>query len=301
MPSTDTKQRAFQRFALLIAASALVCLTGCETVYTSVGLASGGGTTTASPVAPAPVVASPAPAPPVVNPVPNPPVTVPTPAPPVINPPVANPTPAPPVTNPPVANPTPAPPVTNPPVASPTPAPPVASPPAAPDPTTLRSDLNESSVFLGASIIQYWPLPVHNAGVAGQTSYLVLQRVPKDVLHHGYARVIIQVGSNDILQGVKDPPGTVSANVASMGQEAHADNLDVIILSLGPITSQGRNYDASSQAVNVKLQDVATQNGYRYVDIFTPLQGHPEYFKDGLHPNSEGYAIIEKALAKALK
>ena len=112
--------------------------------------------------------------------------------------------------------------------------------------------------------------------------------------------MIIQVGSNDILQRVKDPPGTVSANVASMGQEARSDKMDVVILSLGPITVQGTNYDTSAQAVNAKLRDLATQQGYRYVDIFTPLQGHPEYFKDGLHPNTDGYAVIEKALAKVL-
>jgi lysophospholipase L1-like esterase len=164
----------------------------------------------------------------------------------------------------------------------------------------LSPALNESSVFIGASIIHNWALPVHNAGIAGQTSSQVLQRFTTDVLNHGYARVVIQVGSNDVLQQLTDPPGTVSASVARMAQEARAANMGVFILSLGPITWAGRNLDASASAVNVELRALATAQGYGYVDIFTPLQGHPEYFVDGLHPNVAGYAVIEKAVAQVL-
>jgi len=146
--------------------------------------------------------------------------------------------------------------------------------------------------------MHYWPLPRHNAGIAGQTSSQVLQRFTTDVLNHGYARVIIQVGSNDVIQQVKDPPGTISANIASMAQEARAAKIDVYIISLGPITYAGRNLDASSSAVNDSLRALAAAQGYGYIDIFTPLQGHPEYFVDGIHPNAAGYAIIEKALAQ---
>ncbi len=178
---------------------------------------------------------------------------------------------------------------------------PVPVPVPTPALATLSPELNASSMFIGASIINRWPLPVHNGGIPGQTSSQVLQRFPIDVLHHGYARVIIQVGSNDILQQVKDPSSTVSSNLAFMGQEARAANIDVVVISLAPITWGGMNLDESSSAVNVKLHELATAQGYHYVDVFTPMQGHPEYFVDGLHPNVDGYAVIENALARVLK
>jgi lysophospholipase L1-like esterase len=162
----------------------------------------------------------------------------------------------------------------------------------------LSVELNASSIFIGASIIQGWPMPVHNAGISGQTTSQILQRFPGTVIGRGYARVIIQGGTNDITQGVKDPPGTVSANFASMGQMARAAGMDVVVLSVGPITAGGANMDSMVIAVNARLRQLALDQGYVYVDIFTPMQGHPEYFLDGFHPNGLGYAVMEKALAQ---
>jgi hypothetical protein len=200
----------------------------------------------------------------------------------------------------PVAAPTqpPASPITTGPVPKPTPAP--IPPPTPGQPTTLSPQLNASSIFIGASIVRRWQLPVHNAGVSGQTSSQVLERFSTDVLHQGYARVIVQVGSNDILQRVKDPPSTVAANVSSMAQQASADHMVMYVISLGPITSNGQNLDASAKAVNAALMEAAGAQGFTYVDIFTALQGHPEYFLDGLHPNEAGYAVIEELLARVL-
>jgi len=36
------------------------------------------------------------------------------------------------------------------------------------------------------------------------------------------------------------------------------------------------------------------------VDYFTPLSGHPEFFKDGIHPNAMGYAVMEDALSQVV-
>jgi lysophospholipase L1-like esterase len=182
------------------------------------------------------------------------------------------------------------------PVPTPTPTPVVPTP----SPTTFSASLNASSVFIGASIIQRWPLPLHNKGISGQTSAQVLQRFQSDVVGHGYVRVIIQVGSNDILQRVKDPPSTVSANIASMAQIARAANIDVVLMSLATITYNGVNYDSGAAAVNAQTRQLATNQGYPYLDIYTPMQGHPEYFVDGLHPTAAGYAVMEKVLAQTV-
>jgi lysophospholipase L1-like esterase len=175
---------------------------------------------------------------------------------------------------------------------------PIPAPPAAPPPTTFSAELNASSIFIGASIINRWPLPIHNAGISGQNTSEILQRFPGTVIGRGYTRVIMQGGTNDILQGVRDPPSTISANFASMGQMARAANIDVVLISLGPISTNGVNYDSTVVAVNARLRQLALDQGYVYIDIFTPMQGHPEYLPDGFHPNALGYSVIEKALSQ---
>ncbi|HEY6767724.1 MAG TPA: hypothetical protein VI386_23470 [Candidatus Sulfotelmatobacter sp.] len=39
---------------------------------------------------------------------------------------------------------------------------------------------------------------------------------------------------------------------------------------------------------------------YLLVDYYTPLVGHPEDFKDGIHPNAAGYVLMEAALSAVL-
>jgi lysophospholipase L1-like esterase len=52
--------------------------------------------------------------------------------------------------------------------------------------------------------------------------------------------------------------------------------------------------------VNAQTRQLATNQGYPYLDIYTPMQGHPEYFVDGLHPTTAGYAVMEKVLAQTV-
>jgi hypothetical protein len=51
---------------------------------------------------------------------------------------------------------------------------------------------------MGDSITQSWHLPDHNAGVAGQTTVQMLDRFNVDILGHGFKRVVILGGTNDI-------------------------------------------------------------------------------------------------------
>lgn len=174
------------------------------------------------------------------------------------------------------------------------------APPNAPigaPPETFSSELNSTSVFMGASIIQFWPLPVHNAGVAGETTSEVLARFKTTVLGHGYVRVIILCGTNDILQNKPDLAAEITANLRAMRKIAADTGMEVILGELPPATSGGVDLNATVSTVNAAIVNLGAEHGDLVVDYYTPLVRHPEYFPDGIHPNTAGYAVMEKALS----
>ena len=147
-------------------------------------------------------------------------------------------------------------------------------------------------------MIQYWPLPINNDGIAGQTSGQVLARFKSDVLGKGYARVIILCGANDIIQSVPDLSTELAANLAAMGQIATAAGVQVVLSELPPLTLSGVSQNDTVTVINASIVKLAQQQGYLVVDYFTPMVGHPEYFQsDGIHPNTAGYTVMEAALA----
>ena len=172
--------------------------------------------------------------------------------------------------------------------------------PASASPSTLSAKVNATSVFEGASIVHYWPLPINNNGIPGQTTAEVLARFKSDVVGQGYARVIILCGTNDILQSTPNLTTELTANLKVMGQIATAAGIQVVLSELPPVTSNGVDLNATIAAVNDSIAQLAQQQGYLLVDYFTPMYGHPEYFSDGIHPNAEGYSVMEAALAAVL-
>jgi hypothetical protein len=168
-------------------------------------------------------------------------------------------------------------------------------------PATFSPALNATSVFIGASIIQNWPLPTFNRGIAGQTTSQVLARFQSDVVGHGYTRVIILCGTNDVVQ---NPPNLVqeaTENLKMMTQIASDAGIQVVLSELPPVVSKGTDLNQTVQALNASIAQLAADHSYLVVDYFTPMVGHPEYFTDGVHPNSTGYAVMEKALAAVVR
>jgi lysophospholipase L1-like esterase len=117
------------------------------------------------------------------------------------------------------------------------------------------------------------------------------------VLNHGYARVIILCGTNDILQSTPNLTAELTANLQAMAVTANNAGIEVVLGELPPLTSNGVDMNTTVNAVNAAIIQLAAQNGYLLVDYNTPLTGHPEYFVDGIHPNAAGYAAMEKELS----
>jgi lysophospholipase L1-like esterase len=185
---------------------------------------------------------------------------------------------------------------------------------AAPDPKRV--------VFMGDSITQAWavqPFIKDNAsfvgrGISGQTTPQMLVRFRSDVIALKPAVVHIMGGTNDVAQNTgPETAEEIEGYVTGMVEIAQANHIKVIIASIPPAADfpwhPGLAPGPKIQALNVWLKDYAAKKHLVYADywpaIATPEGAmKPEYSKDGVHPNADGYAamapIAQAAIAKAM-
>jgi len=156
---------------------------------------------------------------------------------------------------------------------------------------------NANLAFMGDSITAGWWLPRTNFGVPGNTTAQMLARYPDEVLSKDYKAVILLGGTNDV-RGFRTAPEarvtTALSNIAEMAKLAEDKGLIVVLCTIPPII--GEDVDS----LNAGIIALAGSKNYLLVDYFTPMVGHPEYFLDGLHPNAEGYAVMETALTRVI-
>jgi acyl-CoA thioesterase-1 len=159
----------------------------------------------------------------------------------------------------------------------------------------LSDSVNSTTLFMGDSITYFWPMPVHNAGIAGQTTAQMLTRFSTDVMGHGFKRVVILGGTNDVLQ--RRNLSAVASNLDTMAGIAESANIEVVLCTLPPI----RDHHQQTTTVNQGIVALAQSKRFLLVDYFTTMSGNPDFFKpDGVHPNALGYEVMETALAKVL-
>lgn len=176
-------------------------------------------------------------------------------------------------------------------------------------------------VFIGNSITENW---VHLRykffkdndyicrGIGGQTSPLLLLRFRQDVIELHPKIVVINTGINDIAEntGAYDPEFTLG-NIISMAQLAEINGIKVILSSVLPSDGFGwrggiENIPEKINELNNKIKSYATEKGYCYVDYNTPMKAEnnglkSSYTFDGLHPNEEGYIVMETLIQNAIK
>jgi GDSL-like Lipase/Acylhydrolase family len=168
-----------------------------------------------------------------------------------------------------------------------------------PPPTTFADALNSSTVFMGDSITAYWPLLDNNKGIPGNHASEMLARFQTDVMGHGYARVVILAGTNDILVPIAASSDALN-QIASMAQMASGAGMQVILCEVLPFV--GDSYlNGEVVTFNATLINFAATNNYLLVDYYTPMAGQPQYFNsDAIHPNAAGYTVMEATLSAVL-
>lgn len=184
------------------------------------------------------------------------------------------------------------------------------------DSLTTRPDV----VFMGNSITDCWAdtVPAFFAdnnfvgrGISGQVSSQMLVRFQEDVINLHPKVVVICCGTNDIAQN----NGPIKLehilhNIKSMCQLARANKIKPVVCSTLP--AKGFKWRPDMKPANdiIRLNEMikayAQENKIPYVDYHSALKdeenGLPrKYSKDGVHPNAQGYAVMESVIMPVLK
>ena len=175
----------------------------------------------------------------------------------------------------------------------------------------VRAPISNVAAFMGDSITQLWNLsaydsgPTINLGVSGQTTVQMLARFDA-VTSSGAGVVVILGGINDF-----DLLGQAATNIDSikaMAAQAKSAGIRVILCSVLPesylLMPAGMTL-ADIEAFNQQLIELAQANGYLYADYFDVMVNadgtqNQSLFRDGLHPNATGYAVMWEVITPLL-
>lgn len=177
-------------------------------------------------------------------------------------------------------------------------------------------------VFMGNSITEGWAEmrpefftanSFTGRGISGQTTSQMLLRFHQDVVALKPKVVVINAGINDIAEnaGPYDLDATMG-NIESMVDLAKANKIKVILTTVLPaacIPWNNRVTDAPEKIIelNDRICALAAKRKLKLVDYYTPMLAsdgialNPDMTNDGLHPNSNGYAVMEPLVLKAIR
>lgn len=185
-------------------------------------------------------------------------------------------------------------------------------------------DKNVKVVFYGNSITWNWRRFYPEffkdnegyvcRGISGQVTAQMLARFRSDVINLHPKYVVILAGTNDIAMN----QGYVSIdhifeNIVSMCELAKANGIKPVLCSVLPADRYSWSWEIdkeravkSIRELNNKLREYATENKFPYADYFSEMVDDKhalkkEYQQDAVHPNKEGYLVMEKVIQKILK
>lgn len=167
-------------------------------------------------------------------------------------------------------------------------------------------------VFLGDSltdgcdVARYYPdYRCLNRGIAGDTTYGLLERLSVSVLDVDCRAIVLLIGANNIrtmFDNYEEILRTLSER---------KPGVPVIVLSLSALGRDWTDLNRTAVENNRVLKPLAEKYGYTFVDIFTVLQDPQTgaiveaYTSDGCHWTHEGYCAVtdqvNRELAKILK
>jgi alpha-L-fucosidase len=151
-------------------------------------------------------------------------------------------------------------------------------------------------------------------GISGQVTAQMLVRFRSDVINLRPDTVVILAGTNDIAMN----QGYVSIehifeNIVSMAELAEHNGIAVVLCSVLPADRYGWSWEIDSQRaissiqqLNSLLKTYAKKKGFRYADFYSEMVDEnfalkKEYQQDAVHPNREGYLVMERILGEVLK
>ncbi len=174
-------------------------------------------------------------------------------------------------------------------------------------------------VMMGNSITEFWGnlrpeffagKSYINRGISGETTPQMLIRFNQDVIALKPKVVVILAGINDIA-GNTGPTTieTIVDNIISMIKLAEKSDVKVVLCSVLPANRFEWQPDLAPAEKVVELNGLlkayADKHAIPYVDYYTPMVDAADGLKkelgeDGVHPNVDGYLVMEPLLERAL-
>ncbi len=174
-------------------------------------------------------------------------------------------------------------------------------------------------VFFGDSITEFWTPKnstlFHNTnyinrGISGQTTSQMVFRFQQDVIDIKPSKVIILAGINDLAENT----GPISIekifeNTITMVELANANKIKILLCSILPATAFSWRPDLYPAdkiiQLNLMLKKYAFNKVIPFVDYYSAMVDskiglNKKYSDDGVHPNNEGYKVMEKELKSKL-
>jgi lysophospholipase L1-like esterase len=157
--------------------------------------------------------------------------------------------------------------------------------------------------FLGDSITQGWAYPAANFGIFGNTTLQMLDREAAVLAGHGYAKVIILGGTNDVLLGIA--PGITVSNLEKIALAVQRSGAEPVLCEIPPIfhglkVDDTKDYSDDVRQLNGEIVRLAAEHRWRVVDYYDALRYHPRASSDGVHMKRRGYLLMEIALLRAV-
>jgi lysophospholipase L1-like esterase len=176
-------------------------------------------------------------------------------------------------------------------------------------------------VLMGDSITESWSnyspefFSEHrfliNKGISGETTPQMLDRFEADVLSLKPEGVIILAGINDIAQNT----GYISVseifdNIVFMANLAKKNSIRPVLCSVLPVNELIWRPEIKPAGLvielNQKIKNYCKESNIVYLDYFFSMVGEKKELRseltyDGVHPNKEGYIIMEGLLETVLK
>ncbi len=144
----------------------------------------------------------------------------------------------------------------------------------------------------GATMLKKGTIPYWNEKLFGA----VLKNKPQVI--------IIFLGTNDAqIQNWKHGEDFVGDYKAMIKVFSEIESKPKIYLCIPvPVFKKGGpiSADILTKEIIPKIKQIAKETGCPVIDLYTPLKGKSDFFKDGVHPNEKGAKIIAETMFKSL-
>lgn len=177
----------------------------------------------------------------------------------------------------------------------------------------LLTKSHDSILFLGDSLTDQgeWVELLENAnivnrGISGDTTRRILNRLDA-VVETKPKQIFLMIGINDFVNEKKSIKEVLDKYKIILEElKTKIPQTEVFLQSVLPVNNNLTIFFQDNQKVikfNSKLQELAKELGYQYIDIFSNLvdsenQLDASYTTDGLHLNGKAYLIWKQAVEK---